>query len=42
MGEVTIDNFQSPVHSIDLSNDCKTYLASCLDNKIRIVDRLKG
>ncbi|EAS01217.1 MAP kinase organizer 1 (macronuclear) [Tetrahymena thermophila SB210] len=42
MGLVTNDDMKHPVLSFSLSNDKKTYAASCMDGGIRLVDREKG
>lgn len=42
MGLSTTDDMKSPVHSFSLSNDGKTYAASCADGFIRLVDRDRG
>lgn len=41
-GELTTDNFASPVVGIDLSHDEKTYIASCTNNKLNLVERVGG
>lgn len=42
MGLVTTDDMKHPVLRIGLSNDKKTYSATCIDGGIRLVDREKG
>ena len=42
MGELTTDNFGSGVHSMAISHDKKSYLASCLDSKVRLVEKKGG
>ncbi|EGR27255.1 mitogen-activated protein kinase organizer 1, putative [Ichthyophthirius multifiliis] len=42
MGILTTDDMKHPVHSFSLSNDKKTYAASCLDSNIRLLDRENG
>lgn len=42
MGEIINDNLGCGVLGFALSNDKKTYAASCLDNKIRLVDKNAG
>lgn len=41
-GEVITDNFASPVISIALSHDKKSYIASCSNDKINFVEILGG
>lgn len=42
MGRVTVDVMPGAVTSLDLSRDAKTLLASCLDGRIRMMDRADG
>lgn len=42
MGLVTTDDMKHPVHKFSVSNDKKTYAASCMDGAIRLVDKEKG
>lgn len=42
MGLVVTDDMKSPVMKFSLSNDKKTYAASCSDGAIRLVDRERG
>lgn len=42
MGLMTTDDMKHPILRFSLSNDKKTYAASCIDGGIRLVDREKG
>ena len=42
MGRVTADVMPGPVTSLEVSRDGRTMLVSCLDGRIRIIDRTDG
>jgi len=42
MGEITVDDLSQPIHSIDISHDKRCVIASCTDNKIRMIERGTG
>ena len=39
MGEIIVDDIYHPIQNFALSNDKKSYCVSCLDNKVRLVDK---
>jgi len=42
MGRVTVDVMPASVTSLDISRDAKMFLVSCLDDRIRMMDRADG
>eukprot|EP01083_Nonionella_stella_P030811 84404_1 len=42
MGKLMTDNMQSPITSVEVSNDANCVLLSCLDSKLRLLDKVNG
>jgi len=42
MGDITIDDFTNPIHSLNISNDKRCALVSLTNNKIKMLERSTG